>query len=137
MSEPRTIFTIGYGGLKTLDDLKAILDKNGITKLIDIRSVPHSRKWKKDDITWSKEDMQAYFGARYIHKPTMGGKGFEPQDYLRWQQVAREVLMEVMVLAETEIVALMCTEKNWKKCHRNYLAGRALQETGRFKVEHL
>jgi len=61
------IFTIGYSGMKSFEELKEVLDNYGITTLIDIRSVPFSRKWKVTDLTWSKKDLEAFFGAQAPH----------------------------------------------------------------------
>ncbi|VVB51260.1 Uncharacterised protein [uncultured archaeon] len=139
-SEPSSantkFLTIGYGSLKTFDELKTILDKHGITRLVDIRSKPYSRKWRKTDIAWNKKVLKEYFGERYIHMVEMGGLGYENEDYPLWAEAARNSLEQIIELSKTHRVALMCAEKDPNKCHRKLFAARALQERG-FSVWHL
>jgi hypothetical protein len=126
------VFTIGYGGMKSFEELKEVLDDYGITTLIDIRSVPFSRKWKVTDLTWSKKDLEAFFGARYIHIPELGGKGYEKEQFREWKAKAQEKIMEIYKMAEPpHKIALMCAEKHWENCHRDYFAGAALRDLGK------
>ncbi|MDO8724647.1 MAG: DUF488 domain-containing protein [Candidatus Methanoperedens sp.] len=126
------IFTIGYGGMKSFEELKEVLDTYNITTLIDIRSVPFSLKWAATDLTWSKKDLEAFFGARYIHKPELGGKGYEKEQFREWKAKAQEKIMEVYKMAEQpHRIALMCAEKHWESCHRDYFVGAALRDLGK------
>jgi uncharacterized protein (DUF488 family) len=137
ISESTTrFFTIGYGGLKSFDELKDILDGNGITMLIDIRSKPYSRKWKKTDVSWNKKALQEYFSGRYNHMVEMGGLGYESNEYERWIKIAKIRINEIIDLSKMHKVALMCAEKDPNKCHRKLFAARALEELG-FSVYHL
>jgi len=129
-------FTIGYGGLKSFDELKDILNKNGITRLIDIRSKPYSRKWRKTDVSWNKKALQKYFGGCYIHLEEMGGLGYETNEYERWLKIATNSINEVIEMSKMHKVALMCAEKDPNKCHRKLFAARTLEELG-FSVYHL
>lgn len=131
-----TIYTFGYGGLKTFDELKALLDQHGITMLIDVRTSPKCRKWKSTDLTWAKNDLEAFLGSRYKHMVKLGGLGFQEADYNKWLEGAAESLNEVEQLSKTNIIAIACQEMHFGKCHRKYLVGKALEQRG-YKVQHL
>jgi len=132
----KRFFTIGYGGLNSFDELKDILESNRITMLIDIRSKPYSRKWRKTDVSWNKKALQEYFSGRYIHMEEMGGLGYEPNEYERWFKIAENRINEIIELSKIHKVALMCVEKDPNKCHRKLFAARALEERG-FSVYHI
>lgn len=133
------IYTIGYGGLKSHEELEAIMKQHGISLLIDIRSKPHSRRWSKDAPSWDKKDLQARFGARYVHYPDMGGLGFDSgeTEYLRWCRIAEIDIkrIEEIISSDTRVI-LMCAEKDPNRCHRKSFAGAAFESKG-YQVIHL
>ena len=104
--------------------------------LIDIRSKPYSRKWKKTDVSWNKKALQEYFSGRYNHMVEMGGLAYESNEYERWIKIAKTRINEIIELSKIHKVALMCAEKDPNKCHRKLFAARALEELG-FSVYHL
>jgi uncharacterized protein (DUF488 family) len=146
VDEKVKIFTIGYGGMKSFEELKGILDDLKITALIDIRTSPRSRKWKVTDLTWDKKDLEAFFNGqpshndsiplrRYIHMPELGGLGYEKNQFAEWKVKAQEKILEINKMADSgQRIALMCSEKHWKDCHRDYLAGAALRDLGKTVV---
>lgn len=140
-SNGNTIYTIGYGALKNHAELEEIMNKHGITRLIDIRSKPFSRRnlaASLNGASWNKQDLAAHFGERYIHMVELGGLGFEPEDYPRWMETANRRILELIMLSKEHghKLLLMCAEKSPRNCHRAYLAGRALEERG-YKIIHL
>lgn len=116
-----TIYTIGYGGLKSVYDLKHIVDQNDITRIIDIRSKPNGRRF-------SRKSLEALFGDMYESRIDMGGLGFEINQYDAWLGRASDGLSDVQELSKTDKVLIMCMEKDPTTCHRSYFVGAWLEE---------
>jgi len=72
--EDTRFYTIGYGGLSSLQELKEIMDRHGITRIGDVRSKPWTRRF-------SLEELTAAFGDSYISRLDMGGLEFEVDQY--------------------------------------------------------
>lgn len=99
------IYSIGYQRL-SVDHLDALLALLGADLLVDIRSVPSSRKRG-----FSRAALAERLGDRYAWRgDSLGGRGVGPtSEGLRW-------------LAETSAestIALMCLEEAPGDCHRH------------------
>jgi hypothetical protein len=127
---PIRFYTLGYGSLKTVQDLADIISKNNIQLLLDVRSKPNTRRF-------SKKELEQVFGKKYQSRPEMGGFDHKPEQYHEWCEVAAEGLGELILATNTgNKVLIMCAEKNPNVCHRKYFVARALEEGGH-KVRHL
>ncbi len=100
------IYTIGYGGMKSIDELKTVIkdEKKGIELLFDVRSKPLSRR-----VIFNRAYLEKEFAWCY-----------------RWQGLT---LGGMAPIAESSIkdlanrsaaILLMCAEKDPAKCHRHY-----------------
>jgi len=106
------VYNMGYQ-YRTLEDVVNIIEEYGITVLVDVRSIPYSRK-NKD---FNKNNLEQNLPCRYLWRgKTLGGK--EGERINEW----KEGLVEIDNLAKTEKVMLMCLEDNVNRCHRRVLA---------------
>jgi uncharacterized protein (DUF488 family) len=131
-------FTIGHS-TRPLETFVARLRANGVTRLVDVRTVPKSRmnpQYDKDTLPKSL----AADGIAYLHVPALGGlrprrkdlppevNGFwENQSFHNYADYAmttefREGLDALRALGVEERCAVMCAEAVWWQCHRRIIA---------------
>ncbi len=140
-----TIYTIGYSGFK-IDDFVKTLKANGVSVVIDVRSLPYSQfysDYNKENLSKVLEAAKIYyrnyvaeFGARQENH------NYYPNGYLDFEMFAQsenflagyEKIKKSM--QKNFVVALMCSEKDPIKCHRTILVARAFHNAG-YKVIHL
>lgn len=123
--EDTRFFTIGYGGLSSVQELKEIMESHGITRIVDVRSKPWTWRFLLKALT-------AAFGESYISRPDMGGLGFEVEQYHEWLDRAAAGVVMLEELGKEHRVLVLCAEKS----HRNYFMGRLLEVDGH-GVRHL
>lgn len=128
----KRIFTIGYEGA-TQPELIAALKGAGVTRVIDVRAVPLSRK-----PGFSKNVLAAGLGEAgidYVHLKALGTppEGREAARKGRHEAMARvyaaqletpEAAVEaaqMIALAEEKPSALLCFERDPAQCHRTLL----------------
>jgi uncharacterized protein (DUF488 family) len=129
------LFTIGHS-TRSLDQLVELLDHHGVKLLVDVRTVPASRRLPHFARAALERSLPAH-GIEYVHMPELGGlrkpkrdsintgwrnvsfRGYA--DYMQeepfWQAVAR-----LELLAEPRPVAIMCAEAVHWRCHRSLLS---------------
>jgi uncharacterized protein (DUF488 family) len=142
------LFTIGYEG-RTPDELVATLRQAGVTRVVDVRQLPLSRK-----PGFSKSALAAFLassGIEYVGFPNLGTppairnqykKSGDfvrlKRDYLAYLHTPGSVIEELSELAAQGGCALLCFERDPTKCHRSILAEVLADRTGSaFRVEHL
>ncbi len=142
------IFTIGHS-TRTLQDFISVLQAHGVTRLVDVRTVPRSRH----NPQFNKATLPAslrQFGLGYLHAPDLGGlrhalkdsvnmgwrnasfRGYA--DYMQTQEFERAI-ERLIGLAKKSRVAVMCAEAVPWRCHRSLIAD-ALLVRG-IKPEHI
>lgn len=144
-SEEPLLFTIGYSG-HTPESLLSVLKGARVEQLLDVRSVPRSRKpgFAGKSLRASSEAA----GMAYVHLPALGAPrelldrkkaGAEMADiapaYTKHLATQRSALREAASLARKRPSVLLCLEKEASECHRGILAKRLAKEG--FRVEHL
>ncbi len=110
------IYTIGYGGLRNLQELIDIMDRKKIGKLVDVRSKPTA--WCNH---FKGSTLRKSLGERYEWAGDRLG-GFNPIDE-----------SEIAALAKRNkgnTLLLMCSEKDPARCHRHYEIARRLMAYG-------
>ena len=128
-----TIYTIGYSGFK-IDDFVKTLKENGVSVVIDVRSLPYSQfysDYNKENLSRILEVSKIYyrnyvaeFGARQENRD------FYPNGYLDFEMFARsEVFLSGFEKIKKSmqkgfVIALMCSEKDPIKCHRTILVAK-------------
>ncbi len=141
------LLTVGHGTHEA-DAFAALLRGAGVTRLVDVRTAPGSRRYPWFGAAALAEWLPEH-GIAYAHERDLGGfrkplpdspntgwrnesfRGYA--DYLRtppfWAALDR-------VLAQDGQVAVMCSESVWWRCHRRLVADAALVVRG-VPVEHL
>lgn len=130
-------FTIGHG-TRGVEELASLLKANGVSRLVDVRTVPRSRtnpQFNKDAMPASLE----HFGIGYRHIAALGGlrgraADVAPEVNAFWENRSfhnyadyattpafREGLEELLALGEGERCAIMCAETVWWRCHRRII----------------
>jgi uncharacterized protein (DUF488 family) len=130
-----TVWTIGHS-TRPLEELVALLRVHAIETVIDVRTVPRSRRhpqFEKHALTESLPRV----AIGYVHMPGLGGlrkprkdspntgwrtQGFRGYaDYMHTQAFERE-LAALMAFAGGARVATMCAEAVPWRCHRMLLS---------------
>lgn len=121
------IYTIGHSN-RSLNEFVTRLKDHDIERLVDIRTRPYSRfcPWfNKNSLTEqlaSQNILYDFKGDR------LGGLG-ENTDY-------DGAIAEIVELAKTERIAIVCSEADFKKCHRHTMIEPDLIKRS-VKVEHI
>ncbi len=144
----RLLYTVGHS-TRSLEDFLHILKIYGIVSLVDIRTVPRSRK----NPQFNKETLPQELGKvgiHYFHMQGLGGlrhpvedslntawrnasfQGFA--DYMQTSEFIRNV-EELIDIAGHSKATLMCAESVPWRCHRSLIAD-ALTVRG-ICVEHI
>ena len=142
------VLTIGHS-TRTLEELIRLLQAHGVARLVDVRTIPRSRhnpQFNADTLPASLEKA----GIRYGHLAGLGGlrhttpasrnlgwrnasfRGFA--DYMQTPEFEQS-LEELIRLARTERVAVMCAEAVPWRCHRSLIADALVAR--RIPVEHI
>jgi uncharacterized protein (DUF488 family) len=137
-----TVFTVGHS-TRPIAEFIDVLHRYGIELLVDIRTVPGSRRNPQFGQK-SLEQSLADAGIRYLHMKSLGGlrrttehsinlgwrnasfRGYA--DYMQTPEFA-EAVDELAALAAEQRVAIMCAEAVPWRCHRS-LVGDALLVRG-------
>jgi uncharacterized protein (DUF488 family) len=147
-TQPFVVLTIGHS-TRTLSQFIALLQAHNVTCVVDVRTVPRSRH----NPQFNKASLPASLkkaGLRYVHMPGLGGLRHAKRDSVNggWRNASfrgyadymqtpefEENLNEVIDLAASERIALMCAEAVPWRCHRS-LIGDALLVRG-IRVEDI
>jgi uncharacterized protein (DUF488 family) len=142
------IYTIGHS-TRHLEEFIALLEAHGVRQLVDIRSVPRSRRhphFSSDALSVSLRDRAII----YRHSPALGGmrkprpdsrntawrvQGFRGYaDYMETDGF-RAALEELVAFAGEAPTAIMCAEAVWWRCHRQLVADALVAR--RIEVRHI
>lgn len=141
------IFTIGYEGADIHDFIET-LDVLKVSRVIDIRDVPASRR--RDFSKNILRDHLEQVGISYSHFKALGDPK-EGRDAMRagkkeiflkifgdhiQKPEAQKALDEVTEIALDETSILLCYERSHKDCHRSIVATE-LERRGEFTVQHV
>ena len=123
------IYTVGHSS-RELSEFIALLKSHGIELLVDVRSFPKSSRFPHFNRV-QLESVLKKEGIDYIHIPELGGLRKEGYlNYIRTEEF-KEALEELMSLLTNRKTAIMCAERNWRECHRRFIA----EELVKRKVE--
>ncbi|MBG0771357.1 MAG: DUF488 domain-containing protein [Anaerolineaceae bacterium] len=137
---PEVIYTIGHGNLSFMKFL-SLIQANNITQIIDIRSIPYSRK-----APWSNKSRLSQLlkplGIRYTylgHKFNDKNQAVTPHGLASQPNSAQaylEAVSSVLLAAEKRQVALLCTEGDPAHCIRQNVIAQTLLNRD-IKVAHI
>lgn len=134
MNEPaNAIHTIGHSN-HPFERFAALLREAHIELLVDVRSIPASRRWPQFTRAPLARSLAAqgidylWLGERLGGKPGTG----VVRDYesMAAQASFEGGIVEVLGLASRRHLALMCAEREPLDCHRTVLVGRHLAMRG-------
>jgi uncharacterized protein (DUF488 family) len=132
---PAAIYTVGHS-TRTLDEFIRILQKYGVARLVDVRTVPrsgHNPQFNRESLPGALDAAQIL----YTHLPELGGfrrarpdspnagwrnasfRGFA--DYMQTDGF-RDGLQKLLSIAEREKTAILCAEALPWRCHRSLIA---------------
>jgi uncharacterized protein (DUF488 family) len=129
------IWTIGHGA-RPVAELVAVLREAGIRSLVDVRTVPGSRRHPQFGKAPLRDSLAAG-GIAYEHLPGLGGRR-EPRadsphialrvdafrgyaDHMASEEFQQGLARLVEGAMKTP-TAFMCAETTWAECHRRMLA---------------
>jgi uncharacterized protein (DUF488 family) len=139
-----TVFTIGHS-TRPIDEFIRLLQEPGITRVVDVRSIPRSRTNPQFN-TEALNDSLAAAGIGYLHLPALGGRrhrprGAPPSPNPLWRHQAfrnyadyaltdafRGGLDVLESLAKAERCAITCSEAVWWRCHRRIISDYLLAD---------
>ena len=142
------IFTIGHS-TRSADEFLGLLRAHGVTLLVDVRTVPKSRRHPH----FAKEALASFLAAHgigYAHLPALGGLRKPRRDSVNgaWQNESfrgyadhmqtaefQQALDQLVALSSDQVVAVMCAEAKWWQCHRQLITD-ALTARG-VEVRHI
>ena len=145
---PPLVLTIGHSA-RTLEDFIELVRAHGVTRLVDVRTVPRSRHNPQFNLDTLPDALGAA-GIRYVHMPGLGGLRHPRPDspnagwrnasfrgYADYMQTPEfEAGLQALVkLAGQRQLAIMCAEAVPWRCHRSLISD-ALTVRG-VKVEHI
>jgi uncharacterized protein (DUF488 family) len=125
------VYTIGHS-THPIEEFISMLLSFGIQVLVDIRSLPGSNKYpqfNQDTLSQSLSDA----GIEYVHMRGLGGRRKPRPDshnnawrskafmgYADYMETAefKVAIEELERLAKEKVVAYMCSEAVWWRCHR-------------------
>ena len=138
-----TVFTIGHSN-QPAAEFVALLMKQRIERLVDVRSNPHSRYHH-----FNRESLEVRLSGLaidYLHLGDQLGEHPDPDEFyvggrVAYERVAalsgfRRGISRVADESEQCRLVLMCTEEDPAECHRHPLLARMLVERG-IEVLHL
>ncbi len=133
--EPLVIYTVGHS-TRDLPTFLGLLRSHGVEQLVDVRTVPRSRKNPQYNADTLPQSLRAA-GVRYVHLRALGGlrhaarnsvntgwrntsfRGFA--DYMQAPEFAKG-LERLIKLASARPTAIMCAEAVPWRCHRSLIA---------------
>lgn len=144
------LVTLGHG-TASADALAQLIGNAAIESIVDVRSVPKSRRhpqfWRDEMERWIPERS----GSTYQWEPALGGfRKVNPEslnvalrhpsfrayaDYMATEAFSC-ALAQLLVRAATVRVAVLCSETLWWRCHRRLVADAAVLLHG-VDVQHL
>jgi uncharacterized protein (DUF488 family) len=129
------LFTVGHS-TRPIEEFLALLIVHGIRKVVDVRTVPRSRRNPQFGIEVLPQTLEGA-GIYYLHMPTLGGLRHAKLDsantgwrnasfrgYADYMQTPEfeEALEELIALARELPLAIMCAEALPWRCHRSLIA---------------
>jgi uncharacterized protein (DUF488 family) len=139
------LFTIGHSNIP-MEEFLDLLRQHGVEVLVDVRTAPYSRycpQFNRPELERSvaAAGVQYQFAGKALGgKPAderLRGEDGEPDYYkIEASEGYQEGLRELEALAARCRVAIMCSEADPKRCHRERLIGRSLRKRG-VKVHHI
>ena len=139
------IWTIGHSTRK-IDTFISLLEENGIKLLVDVRTLPGSKRYPHFNKETLAKSLQEH-GIHYEHFAELGGRR-KPKpdsrntawrnasfrgyaDYMETEEFHKGVRRLLDLASEAGPTVIMCAEAVWWRCHRalisDYLKVRGIE----------
>ncbi|WP_343669287.1 DUF488 domain-containing protein [Chitinophaga sp.] len=130
-----TIYTIGHS-THSIEDFLLMLESFGIKTVVDIRSLPGSRKFPQFDQDNLQKSLEEK-GIQYLYFPDLGGRRKVKKDSRnnRWRNESfrgyadymetenfKNAIEKLEQIALQKPTAYMCAEAVWWRCHRSMVS---------------
>ena len=130
-----SVLTIGHS-TRTLEEFIALLKIHGVTRVVDVRTVPRSRHNPQFNIDSLPGELKKV-GLGYVHlaglgglrhaqrdSPNMGWRNASFRGYADYMQTPEfaQSLAELIRLAKQDRVVMMCAEAVPWRCHRSLIS---------------
>ena len=130
-----TLYTIGHS-TRTIEGFLDLLQAHHIQELVDVRTVPQSRR----NPQFGQDQLQTALtraGIAYTHLKSLGGLRHPSSDSINlgWQNLSfrgyadymatpefQQGLQDLEERAAKKTVSIMCAEALWWRCHRSLIA---------------
>jgi uncharacterized protein (DUF488 family) len=132
----KVIYTIGYAGFSFDEFIEELLSRN-ITALIDVRSVPYSKYYKKFSKEALTEGLKKYNITYMNFKEEFGARNGEVdfECFTKTPIFKKGIDRINNGVKKGYNIILMCAEKDYRKCHRKTIAEK-LNEEG-YDIVHI
>lgn len=129
------IWTVGHS-TRSAEEFTRILQAHDIEVLVDVRTFPGSRRYPQFDREALAESLSEN-QIEYKHEPRLGGRRTPRPDShnTAWRNAQfrgyadhmetedfQNGVRELLELASSKRVAVMCAEAVWWRCHRSLIA---------------
>jgi uncharacterized protein (DUF488 family) len=147
MPSELTIYTIGHSD-RDPQSFEDLLRRHAIDLVVDVRSQPYSR-WVPQ---FNRETLMRHLkdsGFAYLFLgDSLGGRPADPTLYdaedeghpsyklVERTQAYRDGIDQLLELASIQTVAVMCSEGDYRRCHRHHLITPTLLKRG-MNVVHI
>jgi uncharacterized protein (DUF488 family) len=146
MLDDLPIHTIGHADHEMADFVE-LLRQHSITVVVDVRSRPYSRWVSQFNRELLGHDLEASGIGYHFMGDALGGRpsdaalydpGQDRPDYARLVQrpAYRCGIERLLALAQTECIVVMCSEGEYRHCHRHLLLAQTLLQRGA-RVVHI
>jgi uncharacterized protein (DUF488 family) len=144
MTDQPQILTIGHS-THSIDQFIALLEKHRVTKVADVRSQPFSRYAPQFNKRVIEQLLRQHRIKYWFLGAKLGARSDRPECYvdgrvqygrLAQTEEFRAGLVGLLNEAQSERLAVMCTEKDPLDCHRTVLVARRLADEGA-RVSHI
>jgi uncharacterized protein (DUF488 family) len=133
------LFTVGHSNA-ALDDFLSLLRQHGIQAVADVRTVPWSRHVPHFNAGQLRDalarcDVSYLPSGRELGGRPEGTGFYDAQGHVLYGRLAaspafREGIDRILASAQTQRIALLCSEEDPARCHRHLLIGRVLGKCG-------
>ena len=146
MAGTQPLYTIGHSH-HAITDFVALLQQHGVTTVVDVRSQPYSQWADQFNRELLRQDLTeagiayAYMGDSLGGRPTdqvLYAAGHERPDYARMMTTPayQQGIRRLLEMAADRSIAIMCSEGDYRQCHRHLLITQTLVGQG-VAVQHI
>ncbi len=132
MMAERKAYLVGHGN-SPIEEFIRLLKKKEIDTLVDVRSTPYSKYASQFNSESLKEKLLENEISCVYLGDLLGGR--PPEGFSLDSEKFRKGIEKLLELIERSTVVIMCSEADYRKCHRRFMGLRLIEEGS--SVEYL